>query len=142
MVPIGAVATFKDKSGPYRVTRYNLYPTIEVEGENAPGHSSGQALATMDSLVAKLPPGFSAEWTEIAFEQKQAGNAALIVFAAAVLFVFLVLAAQFESLMLPLAIILIVPRSEEHTSELQSLMHISYAVFCSKKKKIRTNADH
>src|SRR3546814_20800836 len=63
----------------------------------------------MDSLVAKLPPGFSAEWTEIAFEQKQAGNAALIVFAAAVLFVFLVLAAQFESLMLPLAIILIVP---------------------------------
>src|SRR3546814_7360761 len=106
MVPIGAVATFKDKSGPYRVTRYNLYPTIEVEGENAPGHSSGQALATMDSLVAKLPPGFSAEWTEIAFEQKQAGNAALI-------------------------------RSEEHTSELQSLMRISYAVFCLKKKKKR-----
>src|SRR3546814_11844398 len=98
MVPIGAVATFKDKSGPYRVTRYNLYPTIEVEGENAPGHSSGQALATMDSLVAKLPPGFSAEWTEIAFEQKQAGNAALIVFAAAVLFVFLVLAAQFAKI--------------------------------------------
>jgi multidrug efflux pump subunit AcrB len=91
------------------VVRYNLYPSIEVEGETAPGHSSGQALAAMDKLAAKLPAGFSAEWTEIAFQQKAAGSAALIVFAAAVLFVFLVLAAQFESLMLPLAIILIVP---------------------------------
>jgi hydrophobe/amphiphile efflux-1 (HAE1) family protein len=109
MVPVGAVANFTNKTGPYRVVRYNLYPSIEVEGETAPGHSSGQALAAMDTLAAKLPAGFSAEWTEIAFQQKAAGSAAMIVFAAAVLFVFLVLAAQFESLMLPLAIILIVP---------------------------------
>jgi hydrophobe/amphiphile efflux-1 (HAE1) family protein len=109
MVPIGAVATFKDKTGPYRVTRFNLYPAVEVEGEAAPGHSSGQALDAMDAMDAGLPRGFSSEWTEIAFQQKLAGNAAMIVFAAAVLFVFLVLAAQFESLMLPLAIILIVP---------------------------------
>lgn len=109
MVPVGAVANFSNKTGPYRVVRYNLYPSIEVEGETALGHSSGQALAAMDTLAAKLPAGFSAEWTEIAFQQKAAGSAAMIVFAAAVLFVFLVLAAQFESLMLPLAIILIVP---------------------------------
>jgi len=109
MVPIGAVATFQDKSGPYRAVRYNLYPSIEIEGDTAARHSSGQALAAMDKLVAKLPPGVTAEWTEVAYQQKLAGNAAIFVFAAATLFVFLVLAAQFESLMLPLAIILIVP---------------------------------
>jgi hydrophobe/amphiphile efflux-1 (HAE1) family protein len=109
MVPIGAVATFQNKTGPYRVTRYNLYPAVEVEGETAPGHSTGQALAAVDKLVDQLPAGFAGEWTDIAYQQKLAGNAAMIVFGAAVLFVFLVLAAQFESLMLPLAIILIVP---------------------------------
>ncbi|MBB4643020.1 efflux RND transporter permease subunit [Rhizorhapis suberifaciens] len=109
MVPIGAVATFQDKSGPYRAIRYNLYPAIDIEGDTAPGHSSGQALAAMDTLAAKLPAGVSSEWTEVAYQQKLAGDAAIIVFAAATLFVFLVLAAQFESLMLPIAIILIVP---------------------------------
>ena len=109
MVPLGAVATVENKAGAYRVLRYNLYPSIDIEGEAAPGRSSGQALAAMDRLAEKLPAGVSAEWTEIAFQQKLAGNAAMIVFGAAVLFVFLVLAAQFESLMLPLAIILIVP---------------------------------
>jgi hydrophobe/amphiphile efflux-1 (HAE1) family protein len=109
MVPVGAVATFQDKSGPYRAIRYNLYPAIDIEGDTAPGHSSGQALAAMDKLAAKLPAGVSTEWTEVAYQQKLAGNAAIIVFAAATLFVFLVLAAQFESLMLPIAIILIVP---------------------------------
>lgn len=109
MVPLGAVATIENRAGAYRVLRYNLYPSIDIEGESAPGRSSGEGLAAMDRLAAKLPAGVSAEWTEIAYQQKLAGNAAMIVFAAAVLFVFLVLAAQFESLMLPLAIILIVP---------------------------------
>jgi len=109
MVPLGAVATIENRVGAYRVERYNLYPAIAVEGDVAPGHSSGQALAAMDRLAANLPAGVVPEWTEIAYQQKLAGNAAMIVFAAAVLFVFLVLAAQFESLMLPLAIILIVP---------------------------------
>ncbi|ARR55708.1 multidrug efflux RND transporter permease subunit [Rhizorhabdus wittichii DC-6] len=109
MVPLGAVATVEDRNGAYRVVRYNLYPSIEVEGDVAPGHSSGQALAAMESLASKLPAGVGTEWTEVAYQQKLAGSAAMIVFAAAVLFVFLVLAAQFESLMLPLAIILIVP---------------------------------
>jgi hydrophobe/amphiphile efflux-1 (HAE1) family protein len=109
MVPVGAVATIENRSGAYRVLRYNLYPSIDVEGEAAPGRSSGQALAAMDKLAETLPAGVTPEWTEIAFQQKLAGNAAMIVFSAAVLFVFLVLAAQFESLMLPLSIILIVP---------------------------------
>ena len=109
MVPIGSIATFSDKIGPYRVTRYNLYPAVEVDGETAPGTSTGQAIKTMEKLGAQLPTGFSTEWTGIAFQQKAAGNIAILIFALSVVFVFLVLAAQFESLLLPLAIILIVP---------------------------------
>jgi len=109
MVPIGSVATFSDKTGPYRVTRYNLFPAVEVDGETAPGTSTGQAMNTMEKLAAQLPAGFSTEWTGIAFQQKAAGNIAILIFALSVVFVFLVLAAQFESLLLPLAIILIVP---------------------------------
>ncbi|RHW19081.1 multidrug efflux RND transporter permease subunit [Sphingomonas gilva] len=109
MVPIGAVATFEDRTGPYRVTRYNLFPAVEIDGETAPGYSTGQSIATMEKLAEDLPAGFSGEWTDIAFQQKAAGNVAALIFALSVVFVFLVLAAQFESLMLPLAIILIVP---------------------------------
>jgi hydrophobe/amphiphile efflux-1 (HAE1) family protein len=109
MVPIGSVATFSDKTGPYRVTRYNLFPAVEVDGETAPGTSTGQAMNIMEKLAAQLPAGFSTEWTGIAFQQEAAGNIAILIFALSVVFVFLVLAAQFESLLLPLAIILIVP---------------------------------
>jgi hydrophobe/amphiphile efflux-1 (HAE1) family protein len=109
MVPIGSVATFSDKTGPYRVTRYNLYPAVEVDGETAAGTSTGQAMGIMEKLAAQLPAGFSTEWTGIAFQQEAAGNIAILIFALSVVFVFLVLAAQFESLLLPLAIILIVP---------------------------------
>jgi hydrophobe/amphiphile efflux-1 (HAE1) family protein len=109
MVPIGSVATFSDKTGPYRVTRYNLFPAVEVDGETAPGTSTGQAMNTMEKLASQLPAGFSTEWTGIAFQQEAAGNIAILIFALSVVFVFLVLAAQFESLLLPLAIILIVP---------------------------------
>jgi multidrug efflux pump subunit AcrB len=109
MVPIGSIATFQDKTGPYRVTRYNLYPAVEVDGETAPGTSTGQAMNIMEKLAAKLPAGFSTEWTGIAYQQQAAGNIAILIFALSVVFVFLVLAAQFESLLLPLSIILIVP---------------------------------
>ncbi|HET9335158.1 MAG TPA: multidrug efflux RND transporter permease subunit [Sphingomicrobium sp.] len=109
MVPIGAVATFADKTGPYRVTRYNLYPAVELDGDTAPGYSSGQSIGTMERLASSLPQGFATEWTDIAYQQKAAGNIAILIFALSVVFVFLVLAAQFESLLLPLAIILIVP---------------------------------
>jgi hydrophobe/amphiphile efflux-1 (HAE1) family protein len=109
MVPIGTVATFQDKTGPYRVTRYNLFPAVEIDGDTAPGYSTGQSLKTMETLAAGLPQGFATEWTGIAFQQKLAGNIAAVIFSLSVVFVFLVLAAQFESLLLPLSIILIVP---------------------------------
>ncbi len=109
MVRIGTVATFEDKTGPYRVTRYNLFPAVEVDGDTAPGFSSGQSIATMEKLATQLPSGFATEWTGIAFQQKAAGNVAAMIFGLSVVFVFLVLAAQFESLLLPLSIILIVP---------------------------------
>jgi len=109
MVPIGSVATFKNETGPFRVVRYNLFPAVEVDGDTAPGSSTGRSLTTMEKLADQLPAGYGHEWTGIAFQQKNAGNTAGLVFALAVVFVFLVLAAQYESLTLPLAIILIVP---------------------------------
>ena len=110
MVPIGSVATLTDTTGPYRVTRYNLSPAVAVDGDTAPGYSSGQSLETMERVAAQaLPRGMDFEWTGIAYQQKYAGNTAAVVFALAVLLVFLVLAAQYESLVMPLSIILIVP---------------------------------
>ncbi len=110
MVPVGSVATFKDETGPYRVVRYNLHPAVEIDGSYGKGYSSGQSLATMEKVANEtLPSGYGHEWTGIAYQQATAGNTAGIVFGMAVLFVFLVLAAQYESLTLPLSIILIVP---------------------------------
>jgi len=110
MVPLGAVTNFSDKTGPYRVVRYNLLPAVEIDGDTAPGFSTGQSLATIEKLAAtNLAPGYGGEWTGIAYEQSHTGNTAAVVFALSVLLVFLVLAAQYESLTLPLAIILIVP---------------------------------
>ncbi len=109
-VPLGSVVTLRQKTGPDRVVRYNLYPAAEVQGSTAPGFSSGQSLATMERLAEELlPPGMDYEWTELAYQQKQAGASGLLVFPLAVLFVFLVLVAQYESWTLPLAVILIVP---------------------------------
>ncbi|MEM7621349.1 MAG: multidrug efflux RND transporter permease subunit [Pseudomonadota bacterium] len=110
MVPLGSVATFQDTSGPYRVPRYNLYPAAEIQGATLPGFSTGQAIAAIEQLAAQnLPQGFGFEWTELALQEKLAGNTAMMAFILAVVFVFLVLAAQYESLVLPLAVILIVP---------------------------------
>ena len=98
MVPLGSVATFRDISGPYRVPRYNLYPAAEVQGSTAPGTSTGEALAKMEQLAAQvLPDGFGYEWTELALQEKLAGGGTLLIFVASVVFVFLLLAAQYES---------------------------------------------
>ena len=110
MVPLAAVLTLKNDSGPYRVVRYNLYPAAELQGDTKRGFSSGQSLASMDRLARQImPQGFAYEWTELAFQQEQAGSTGNLVFVLAVVFVFLLLAAQYESLVLPFAIILIVP---------------------------------
>jgi hydrophobe/amphiphile efflux-1 (HAE1) family protein len=110
MVPIGTVASFRSQTAPYRVPRYNLFPAAEVQGAAAPGIATGTALAHMEKLAHEiLPRGISYEWTDLAFQQQQKGTPTWLVFGAAALFVFLVLAAQYESLKLPLAVVLIVP---------------------------------
>ena len=109
-VPLGSFTTVRTISGPYRVPRYNIYPAAELDGAAAPGYSQGQAIQIMQRLAAEvLPDGFGYEWTTLAFQQIRACNTATFAFVLAVVFVFLVLAAQFESLTLPLAVILIVP---------------------------------
>jgi hydrophobe/amphiphile efflux-1 (HAE1) family protein len=109
-VPLGSFTTVRDISGPYRVPRYNLYPAAELDGAAALGYAQGQAMQIMEKLAAEtLPEGFAFEWTTLAFQQVRAGNTAVFAFVLAVVFVFLVLAAQFESLTLPLAVIMIVP---------------------------------
>jgi hydrophobe/amphiphile efflux-1 (HAE1) family protein len=109
-VPLGSFTTVRDISGPYRVPRHNLYPAAELDASTVPGFSQGQAIETLQKLAAEtLPDGIGYEWTTLAFQQLQAGNTAIFAFILAVVFVFLVLAAQYESLTLPLAVIMIVP---------------------------------
>jgi hydrophobe/amphiphile efflux-1 (HAE1) family protein len=109
-VSLGSVVDVKRIAGPDRLVRYNLFPAADVNGSTVPGFSTGQSLETMESLAAQnLPAGFGYEWTEIAYQERQAGNTIVFLFPLAVLFVFLALAAQYESWLLPLAIILIVP---------------------------------
>jgi hydrophobe/amphiphile efflux-1 (HAE1) family protein len=112
MVPIGSVATLSNDSGPARIVRYNLFPAAELQGQGAPGVSSGEALEIMEAMAAQtLPSGFSYEWTGLALQEQQAAGGATLVFLLAVGFVFLVLAAQYEAFTLPLAVVLIVPMS-------------------------------
>jgi len=110
MVMLGSVMDFRDMAGPDRVPRYNLYPASEVQGETAPGTSSATALTIMQGLADRvLPSGFSFEWTDLSLQESTGGNAGLFIFPICVLFVYLVLAAQYGSWSLPLAVILIVP---------------------------------
>jgi hydrophobe/amphiphile efflux-1 (HAE1) family protein len=110
MVLLGSVVNFRDTAGPDRVPRYNLYPASEIQGDTIPGTSSATALATMKKLADEtLPSGFTFEWTDLSYQQVTGGNSGLYVFPICVLFVFLVLAAQYGSWSLPFAVILIVP---------------------------------
>src|SRR5215475_10250059 len=110
MVMLGGVVDFRHASGPDRVARYNLYAASELQGEPVPGTSSTTAINIMKKLANDtLPSGFSFEWTDLAYQQVTGGNAGLFVFPICVLFVYLVLAAQYGSWSLPFAVILIVP---------------------------------
>ncbi|WP_026616456.1 efflux RND transporter permease subunit [Ensifer aridi] len=110
LVPLGTLVEIRDTSGPALVQRYNMYVSVPVQGNPAPGVSTGTALDKMEALAGQiLPQGTTFEWTELAFQERQAGNTAVFIFALSVIFVFLALAAQYESWVLPLAIILIVP---------------------------------
>ena len=110
MVLLGSVVNFRDTAGPDRVARYNLYPASEVQGDTLPGTSSATAINMMKKLAEEtLPSGFSFEWTDLSYQQVTGGNSGLYVFPICVLFVYLVLAAQYGSWTLPFAVILIVP---------------------------------
>ena len=110
MVPLSALLSVQDYAGPAIVNRYKMFPSAEINGNTAPGVSSGQAITIIDSLgKSDLPPGFGFEWTELTLQQILAGNTAVFVFLLGTVFVFLVLAAQYESWSIPLSIILIVP---------------------------------
>ncbi|MGZ4999734.1 MAG: efflux RND transporter permease subunit, partial [Methylomonas sp.] len=110
MVPLDSLMSVKEITGPDKITRYNMYPAAEINGATLPGISSGQAISMMSKLLDReLPPGFGFEWTELSLQQILAGNVALLIFPLSVIFVFLALAAQYESWSLPFAVILIVP---------------------------------
>ena len=116
MVPLATLLTVEETSGPAIVTRYNLAPSADLSGSTLPGTSSGDAIALVEALASPppagrglLPPGIDHEWTDLSLQQILAGNTASFVFALGTVFVFLVLAAQYESWLLPLAVILIVP---------------------------------
>jgi HAE1 family hydrophobic/amphiphilic exporter-1 len=110
MVPLGTVVNVIETVGPQVITRYNLYTSAAINGEAAKGFSSGDALAKMEGLAGQaLPPSMGYEWTGMAYQEKKVGGEALMIFALAVLLVFMVLAAQYESWTSPAAIICVVP---------------------------------
>ncbi|MGI9513092.1 MAG: efflux RND transporter permease subunit [Anderseniella sp.] len=112
LVPLGTLVEIRDTSGPYLVQRYNQFVSVPLQGSTAPGVSTGEALEIMENMAAQtLPQGMTYEWTELALQEKQTGNTAIYLFALAIAVVFLLLAAQYESWTLPLAIMLIVPLS-------------------------------
>jgi multidrug efflux pump len=112
MVPLGSVVQVKESHGPDQGLRYNGYPAADINGGPAPGFSSGQAEAAIEAIAQEvLPNGIGYEWTDLSYQQRLSGNTAIFVFPLCVLLAFLVLAAQYESWSLPLAVILIVPMS-------------------------------
>jgi gold/copper resistance efflux pump len=110
MLPLSSFVTVSPSSGPDRVIRYNGYPSADITGGAMPGVSSGQAVAVMERLAKELlPEGMSVEWTDLTYQQKLAGDSALFIFPLCVLLAYLILAAQYNSWLLPLAVLLIVP---------------------------------
>ena len=111
MIPLGSLLTIHGQSGPVAEMRYNMYSSSAILGNTAPGVSSGQAISVMEGIADRqMPRGTMAhDWTELTYMQKSAGNTSLFVFGLAVMFAFLVMAAQYESWSLPLAVILVVP---------------------------------
>ncbi len=110
MVPLGTLLDVNENLGPQTITRYNLYPSASITGEAAPGFSSGQALTLMEGMAAaKLPTSMGFEWTGMSYQEKQVGGEAIFIFALAVLMVYLILSAQYESWSNPTAVILVVP---------------------------------
>ncbi|MBB1595746.1 efflux RND transporter permease subunit [Achromobacter sp. UMC46] len=110
MIPLSAFVTITRGSGPDRIVHYNGFPSADISGGPAPGYSSGQATDAIEKIVREtLPEGMTHEWTDLVFQEKQAGNSALYIFPLAVLLAFLILAAQYNSWSLPFSVLLIAP---------------------------------
>lgn len=110
MIPLGSVASVDRIGGPLMVTRYNMYPAAAITANTSPGVSSGEGIAALEKLaLAELPGSMAAEWTELSYLERTSGNTGLLLFAGSIAFVFLVLAALYESWTLPLAVILVLP---------------------------------
>jgi HAE1 family hydrophobic/amphiphilic exporter-1/multidrug efflux pump len=109
MVPLSTLVQIKSQSGPIHITRYNMFRAAELSGQPAPGFSSGEAIAAMERLSENLPRGFGHEWTGLAFQEKLAGGQAAYIFAFSALFVFLVLAALYESWAVPIGVLMGLP---------------------------------
>jgi HAE1 family hydrophobic/amphiphilic exporter-1 len=112
LVPLGTLVEIRDSTGADLVQRYNAYISVPIQASAAPGVTSSQAIALIEKVANEtLPPGIGYEWTELAYQEKLTGNTATYIFILAVVFVFLALAAQYESWGMPFAIVLIVPMS-------------------------------
>ncbi|MCL7961392.1 MAG: multidrug efflux RND transporter permease subunit [marine benthic group bacterium] len=110
MIPMGTLAQVRDTVGPNVITRFNMFPASSISGVPAPGKSSGEAVAEMERLAAEyLPPQMGYQWSGVTFQQIAAGNLAPIIFSLAIIFVFLFMAAQYESWLIPLAVLMGVP---------------------------------
>ncbi|NOR80640.1 MAG: multidrug efflux RND transporter permease subunit [Methyloprofundus sp.] len=110
MIPLGTLIRVDETLGPQTILRYNLYPAASITGSAAPGFSSGEALNLMEQMAkTKFPDSMGYEWTGMSYQEKKVGNEAIVIFALAIVLVFLVLAAQYESWSLPMAVLLVVP---------------------------------
>ena len=110
MIPLGTIINVDETLGPQTILRYNLYPAASITGSAAPGFSSGEALNLMEQMAqTKFPDSMGFEWTGMSYQEKKVGNEATVIFALAIVLVFLVLAAQYESWSLPMAVLLVVP---------------------------------
>ena len=110
MVPLGTFVDVKAVQGPELITRYNLYPAAAIFGAASPGYSSGQALGLMEKMAGeKLPDGLSYEWTSTSYQEKKVGSQAYVIYALSIIFVYMVLAALYESWISPAAVIFVVP---------------------------------
>ena len=129
MVPLSSFVTAKWIQGPVQVVRYNSYESIRIGGDAAPGFTSGEAMAEMQRLMGELPPGFGYEWSGLSYQEMQAGSQAPVLMALALLVVFLVLAALYESWAIPLSVLLVVPLGMLGAVALVSAMGMSNDVY-------------
>src|SRR5690606_28365989 len=129
MVPLSAFVSYDWAQGPVQVVRYNSYESMRIGGDAAPGYTTGEAMAEMERLIGQLPPGFGYEWNGLSYQERQAGNQAPILMGLALLVVFLVLAALYESWAIPLSVMLVVPLGMLGAVALVSLLGMSNDVY-------------